>query len=406
MKYFSLLSVVALTFASCLEDQRPTELIFTPRPFSAQELEVLNVRLDADLLQQQTQATIPQHIAAGISNPQVDPAKEVGDRNKAMLGRVLFYDTRLSATGETSCATCHKQELAFSDDVAFSKGINGGKTKRNSIALASVPTFATEISGYGESVSVESDAFTQGSVAFFWDERASTIKHQSTLTIEDRVEMGRDLEELAEDLRRDEMYRILTRKAYGTEELTADRLTFALEKFCASIRSMDSPFDDLMDASFGLSQSVTMDEFTEEEQLGHSLFLTNCSTCHGANMTQPFVPTASNGLDERPDDLGVGEHRGAAENGVFKVPFLRNVALTAPYMHDGRFRTLREVIDHYSSGIQNHENLHPALRDFNTGLPLRMNFTEAEKDALIAFLQLTTDRSVTHDPSLADPFLR
>ena len=401
-RYLPLL--VCLSLFSCIEDERTLSLAGDDRPFTEAELAVLSQQLDVAALQLRQTNRLPAHIAMSLTTPAVDPSP--ADLNKAMLGRVLFYDTRLSATGETSCATCHKQELAFGDDLAFSKGINGGHTKRNSIALASVPTFASEISGYGESTGSDGNDVSQGSVAFFWDERAATIKQQSTLTIQDRVEMGRDLDELAADLRRDEMYRILTRRAFGTDELTADRLTFALEKFCASIVSMDSPFDDMMDAIAGLPNGKEFADFSDQEREGHSLFIVNCSGCHGHNMTQPLVSVASNGLDVNPQDVGVGEHRGRSMDGVFKVPFLRNVALTAPYMHDGRFATLREVIDHYSEGIQQHRNLHVNLRDFDTGAPRRMNFTEQEKQALQAFLELTTDRSVLADASLADPFRR
>ena len=405
MKAFLPLAVLTLSLTACLEDERVV-LDNTIESFSAAEMEVLNEQLNLGEVNFRRSVELPIHIAfstaEGNTSLELDPA----DLTKALLGRVLFYDTQLSATGETSCATCHKQDVAFGDDLAFSKGINGGHTKRNSIALASVPTFASEVSGYGESATDGTNNFTQGSVAFFWDERAATIKEQSTLTIQDRVEMGRDLNELAEDLKQQEMYRILTRKAYGTDDLTADRITLALEKFCATITSMDTRFDDLMNAQFNGTDVLTSGEFTESELLGHQLFNDNCANCHGFNLTQPATPIASNGLDISPTDIGVGEHRGREFDGVFKVPFLRNVVLTAPYMHDGRFATLEEVIDHYSEGIQDHRNLNHNLRDFNSGAPRNMHFDETEKRALLDFLQLTTDRSVMQDVALSDPFRR
>ena len=405
MKALLPLFALTLTFTACMEDERAV-LDSSVEGFSAAEMAVLNEQLNLGKVSFQRSVELPEHIAFATPDAQTTLALEPADLTKALLGRVLFYDTQLSATGETSCATCHKQEVAFGDDLAFSKGINGGHTKRNSIALASVPTFASEVSGYGETANDGTNNFTQGSVAFFWDERAATIKEQSTLTIQDRVEMGRDLQELAEDLKQQEMYRILTRKAYGTDDLTADRITLALEKFCATITSMDTPFDDLMDAQFTGTDLLATGQFTESELLGHSLFNDNCANCHGFNLTQPATPIASNGLDLNPSDLGVGEHRGSAFDGVFKVPFLRNVVLTAPYMHDGRFATLEEVIDHYSEGIQNHRNLNHNLRDFGTTEPRKMNFNETEKRALLDFLQLTTDRSVMNDVTLSDPFRR
>jgi cytochrome c peroxidase len=403
IRILTLLLLPLLTTA-CLEDERvTTSEVDEPLTFTAEERAILEGTLDLTSFTPVTTVDLPDHVASfSGSERQIDISR--ADQGKALLGRVLFYDTQLSATGETSCATCHKQELAFGDDLDFSKGINGGVTLRNSIALGSVPTFAGEVSGYGETLD-DGVSSTQGSVAFFWDERANTIKEQSTMTIEDEIEMGRDLEELAADLRQQEMYRILSRKAYGSEELTAGRITLALEKFCASITSMDTPFDDLMDARFIQQQEELERQFASDQLRGLDLFLENCSSCHGFNLTRPFIPVASNGLDAAPVDRGVGKFRGEAFDGVFKVPFLRNVALTAPYMHDGRFESLREVVDHYSDNIQPHRNLHENLSDFN-GQPRQLNFSEADKQALITFLEMTTDRTVPFDQRLSDPFRR
>jgi cytochrome c peroxidase len=401
-KFFAFL-LVAFAVSSCLEDRQiTTSPASEPLSFSNEERAVLGEELNLDNFLPVAEVRLPRHIASGTPDGSDRITIPPGDQSKALLGRVLFYDTQLSATGETSCATCHKQELAFGDDLAFSKGINGAVTKRNSIALGSVPTFASEISGYGETQD-DGSTVTQGTVAFFWDERAETIKQQSTMTIEDEIEMGRDLEELAEDLRRQEMYRILSRKAYGTDNLTADRITLALEKFCASITSMDTPFDDLMDARFFQPQEELERNFSAEQIRGLELFGQNCASCHGFNLTQPVEPIASNGLDQDPTDPGVGKFRGEAFDGVFKVPFLRNVALTGPYMHDGRFATLREVVDHYSEGIQPHRNLHHTFfqRFGNTG---GFQFSEEDKRALVTFLEMTTDRTVPFDARLSDPF--
>ena len=400
--------LIPLLFTACLEEEaigldNPGGVT----PFTETERAVLAEQLNIGNDPFTQTVRLPDHVAnlssTGnlISELELDP----NDLTKALLGRVLFYDTQLSATGETSCASCHHQELAFADDVAFSKGIRGAVTKRNSIALGSVPTFAGEISGYGET-STDGSSTSSGSVSFFWDERAPTIMEQSKLTIEDKLEMGQDLGELSRQLQRQEIYRILSQKAYGTTELTPDRITLALEKFCATITSMDTPFDELMDASFTMQPAELNAAFGQAEVEGMALFQQNCASCHGFNLTQPNVPVANNGLDLQYTDQGVGALAGEFANGVFKVPFLRNVALTAPYMHDGRFATLREVIDHYSEGIAQHPNLHPNLRNFDTGEQLKMNFTEEEKQALIAFLETTTDRNVRTDPRLSDPFRR
>ncbi|MEM9528081.1 MAG: c-type cytochrome, partial [Bacteroidota bacterium] len=161
-------------------------------------------------------------------------------------------------------------------------------------------------------------------------------------------------------------------------------------------------FDQLVDAE--MLGEVDRGNFTEQEIIGRSLFNANCASCHSSGLTEPNVPIANNGLEIDYADKGIGGLTGSPDdNGIFKVPFLRNVALTGPYMHDGRFTTLREVVDHYSAGIQDHRNLHPALKDGNFRAR-RMNFSEAEKQALIAFLEMTTDQTVLTEERFSDPF--
>jgi len=367
--------------------------------FSAEEFRKLSRDLDIDQNIELASVEVPLHIGRSTNLSRIDQTSS--DARKALLGRVLFYDTRLSATGETSCASCHKQSAAFSDDVDFSMGINGQVTKRNSIALGSVPSFTPVISGYGSSPDGVQARVT-GTVKFFWDERAETIKEQSEATIQDEREMGRDLHELSNDLKQLEMYQILTMKAFGTTDLTHDRITLALEKFTSSIVSMNTRFDKMADAA--IVNSGNFGGFTASERLGHRLFNQNCSSCHGRQMGKPNVNIANNGLAEVYADKGVGELTGSfSQNALFKVPFLRNVALTGPYMHDGRFDSLREVIDHYSEGIAGHHNLSRQLKDTD-GAPLKMNFSEEQKQALIDFLNMTTDETVLVDPRFSDPF--
>jgi cytochrome c peroxidase len=399
-------SAFGLNLTGCLEE---TVTVDSPEvdgfsnsfslQFNDSEFEALSQSLEIDQAITMNSVEVPLHIGRSSGLSSVDQTSS--DARKALLGRVLFHDTRLSATGETSCESCHKQAAAFSDDVAFSNGINGAVTKRNSIALGSVPTFSPVISGYGSSGD-EQTARIDGDVKFFWNERANTIKEQSEATIQDELEMGKDLHELSRELKEQEMYKILSMKAFGTTDLTPDRITLALEKFTSSIVSMNTRFDQLRDQQvLGVSSP---ESFTEAELLGSELFRNSCSSCHGDEMGKPRVNIASNGLDEVYTDKGVGELSGNSwQNGIFKVPFLRNVALTGPYMHDGRFNTLREVVDHYSEGIQDHINLHPNLKG-NNSQPRRMNFTENEKQALIEFLNMTTDHTMLVDARFSDPF--
>ncbi len=407
-KLFPLLAFGAfvLTFTGCLEERitigSPEANGFSNAlslEFNDSEFATLSQSLEIDQTITMASVNVPLHIGLTSGLSTIDQTSS--DARKALLGRVLFYDSQLSATGETSCASCHKQEVAFSDDIDFSNGINGAVTKRNSIALGSVPTFAPVISGYGSSGD-EQTARVEGDVKFFWDERANTIKEQSEATIQDELEMGKDIHELSSELKEQEMYKILTMKAFGTTDLTPDRITLALEKFTSSIVSMNTRFDQMRDEE--MFNGTVSGAFTPSERGGAELFRINCSSCHGDEMGKPRVNIASNGLDEVYSDKGVGERSGRSwENGVFKVPFLRNVALTGPYMHDGRFNSLSEVIDHYSEGIQDHINLHPNLRG-NNNQPRRMNFTEEQKQALIDFLEMTTDQTVLVDPRFSDPF--
>lgn len=407
-RLFTLLSLAALSLSltSCLPEETVIEAPDVDGfsnslslEFSEGEFSKLSQDLNIDRNIELSSVAVPFHIGRSTGLERIDETSS--DARKALLGRVLFYDTRLSSTGETSCASCHKQEIAFSDDVDFSKGINGQVTKRNSIALGSVPSFTPVISGYGSSAD-GNQARVAGTVKFFWDERAETIKEQSEATIEDEREMGQDLHALSNELKDLEMYQILTMKAFGTTDLSPDRITLALEKFTSSIVSMNTRFDQLMDAE--ISNNIDFSQFTASERQGQQLFNQNCSSCHGNQMGKPRVNIANNGLAETYTDKGVGDFTGSfAQDALFKVPFLRNVALTGPYMHDGSFETLREVIDHYSDGIVRHHNLSPQLQD-QSGEAVRMNFSETDKQALIDFLEMTTDETVLVDPRFSDPF--
>lgn len=416
----SLLPVFAIfiscIFVSCSDEPRfapqlyeaENETKFSSRnvlAFNEAEMEILSQELDMD-----ADISIPSFNAYDARGRSQILFTET-DARTAALGRVLFYENRLSATGETNCSSCHKQAIAFSDDVAHSKGINGQLTRRNSIALGSVAAFTPEASGYSTSGGNGggSPFFNPqgGSLGFFWDERAPNISAQSRETIENTVEMGRSVEEAAAELNQDEFYRILTYKAFGTEELNALRITSALEMFCATMNAQRTRFDQLrFRQTRFFEQNQILGVATEEEVRGQRLFNANCAGCHGKELKTTQEIRANNGLDLVYEDKGIGELFGDQfSDGVFKIPFLRNVSLTAPYMHDGRFATLREVIDHYSEGVQAHPNLHPLLKDEN-GLPREMNFSVSEKDALEAFLGMLVDENLLTDERFSDPFVR
>lgn len=374
--------VFLLLLSSCLKD----DVSVKDYHYSPEEYQTIQqyLGLPQDLVSYQV--ALPEHM---IQNNRRAP--DISDA-KATLGRVLFYDTKLSLNETKSCASCHHQELAFSDNVALSEGFAGELTKRNSLALGAVANFE---SSYGGS-SFGNQAF------FFWDERAHSIAAQSQMTISDDIEMGMDLEDLAARLNETDYYPILFKKAFGDNRVVPGRITEALEEFINSMISKDSRFDEGMNRM--LSAFRTFPNFSSQENLGRSLFVDNCSSCHSADMSTLAETVANNGLDINYEDKGLGVVTGfSSDNGKFKVPFLRNVALTGPYMHDGRFATLEEVVEHYNSGIQAHENLDFRLKD-QAGAPRRMNLSATEKAALVAFLETLTDPQMVAAERFSDPF--
>ena len=321
--------------------------------------------------------TLPSHLAAAPiqaedNTPASNPITDVG----ATLGRVLFHDVRLSQNETIACSSCHLQDRGFSDPDRFSEGFEGERTTRNSMGLA----FARFYDG-GE---------------FFWDERAGTLEDQVLMPIQDHVEMGMTLDEAVSRLEATAFYPGLFADAFGTPDVTSERVSRALAQFVRSIVAPNSRYDAARQAQGG-PPGRRMAGLTDQENDGLDLFFGpgRCAQCHRGDL---FVgdQARNNGLDATITDEGAG-------NGRFKTGSLRNVALTAPYMHDGRFETLADVVDHYSTGIQDSPNLDARLRERN-GRPIRPSFTAAERDALVAFLLTLTDETLATDPRWSDPF--
>lgn len=337
------------------------------------------------------QAT-PAYLNVGpIRDQDNTPANNPVTDEGATLGRVLFYDKNMSANNTISCASCHKQADGFADPAAFSLGFDGGLTGRNSMGLANARFYEPG--------------------SFFWDQRAATLEDQVLMPIQDHVEMGMTLEDLVEKLSLINYYGELFTDAYGDPNITSERISQSLAQFIRSMVSFNSKFD-IGRAQAGGNVNLgntNFANFTAAENLGKNLFFsnrTNCGACHG---TETFAAPGprDNGLDLVSEDNGIGGVTGNAnENGLFKVNSLKNIAITAPYMHDGRFETLEEVIEHYNSGVQNHPNLSPQLRGGGgrQGQPRRLNLSQAEKDALLAFLETLTDEVMIRDDKFSDPF--
>lgn len=306
----------------------------------------------------------------------------------ATLGRVLFYDKTLSKNKTISCASCHKPENAFSDITALSKGFNGGSTGRNSMSL------------------IDAKYYPNG--RFFWDQRAATLEQQVLTPIQDLVEMGITLDTLVKRVQDQPYYPTLFTKAFGTNTINSDLISKALSQFVRSIVSFQSKYD-AGRANFPpgpLAANTNFPNFTAEENQGMQIFLTGrggCAPCHGSE-TFTAPQEKNNGLDMGTTDRGFGAVTNNPNlDATFKVGSLRNIELTAPYMHDGRFATLEQVIEHYSTGVKDHPNLSPQLRLPNGQVRLG-NFTPQEKAALVAFLKTLTDTNVTRDVKYSNPF--
>jgi cytochrome c peroxidase len=309
------------------------------------------------------------------NTPPGNPVTDAG----ATLGRVLFYDTRLSANNTVACASCHVQSHGFADPNGVSRGFAGGHTDRHAMNLVNLRFYPR--------------------ARFFWDERGPNLEEMVLLPIENSLEMGQKVGLLPETLGSDQDYPRLFREAFGDPGITRERIGRALAQFLRSMVSYQSRYDQGRDAVRNIADDFP--NYSLQENRGKALFVRNCAVCHLEGQEAHFVVNTpvNTGLDAdtRNTDGGVGDITlNPTDLGHFKSPSLRNVEVTGPYMHDGRFATLEAVLDHYSSGGKNHPN-----RDIRVQ-PL--HFTESEKAALIAFLKTLTDPTFLTDLRFADPF--
>lgn len=330
-----------------------------------------------------------------------DESKQSYSNASAKLGRVLFYDKNLSINNNIACGSCHLQTKAFADGQKSSLGFSRELTPRNSMAILNVADNNN----------------------MFWDSRNSSPFDMSLKPIFNHLEMGMESDEMLEEkLQGVEYYPSMFEEAFGSTEVSKENIAKAITHFISSIYSKNSKFD--------MEQRNNFAGFSPLEKLGKSLFESDrmqCNSCHNvsSNFAAPDFPGGSYGSSGR-NSGGIQTHnnnqnatndgpRGTTnigldlvyedqglKGGQFKIPSLRNIALTGPYMHDGRFATLSDVINHYSNGIKNHPNLDPKFR-FN-GNAIKMNITEDEKTALIAFLNTLTDPNLLQDTRYSDPF--
>lgn len=303
------------------------------------------------------------------------------------LGRRLFYEKALSASQQISCGTCHKQELAFTDGKVFSTGVDGSLQPRNTMSLVNLLWVRN----------------------FFWDGRVTGLEMQAAVPLTNDHEMGQSLEVSAALLSKDVAYRSLFSKAFGTDSITGEGIVKALSQFERTLVSANSPYDRYLRGEY---------QPRAAELNGISLFYGNpdavrnlrgagCAHCHGGPKTYIEL-YHNNGLDTIPADSGREKVSGQSyDRGRFRVVSLRNIALTAPYMHDGRFNTLEEVLSHYNEHIKRSKTLSPFLQGVgNSNAPdgLTLGLTDREKKDLLAFLQMLTDSTFITDKRFSDPF--
>ncbi|QDA57714.1 cytochrome-c peroxidase [Thermomonas aquatica] len=332
---------------------------------------------------------LPAYFDGTVAALDNSPASNPGDDRVATLGRVLFHDLRLSTNNRSSCAACHQQRIGFTDPLRFSNGIStAGTTDFHAMRLGNLRYWRP------------------GSA--FWDRRMPTAEAQASQPLHSLVEMGwgetaGGIDALLRKMAATAYYPDLFAWAFGSATISEPRIQQALAQFVRAMVSHDSRWDAGYARVFSPTApnralDVDLPNFTAQENHGRHLFMTSvdqggagCASCH-----RP--PTFALAADARSNGLDAGETR------LFKAPSLRSVGLSGPYMHDGRFATLAEVIDFYASGIQDGPALDPRLRD--GGAPRRLHLDATDRAALVAFLKTLDDPALTTDPRFGDPFRR
>ncbi|RNI26330.1 cytochrome-c peroxidase [Rufibacter latericius] len=357
------LSAMVLLVAGCSQESSPIETepeYLGPKPYNLE---------------------FPGRFGAPKAIPADNPLTEEG----VQLGRMLFYEKALSANNTMSCGSCHKQEFAFTDGQAVSKGVDGIAGTRSAMSLANLLWVSR----------------------FNWDGGPTSLEEQAIIPLESPIELHQNLSLAVTKLQGTEKYPALFEKALGKGPVTKENLLKALSQFTRTLISSNSKFDRYQEGK----ENLTVDEL-----LGMRLFLThpdpniglrggNCGDCHGGTL-QTFHTFHNNGLDANPIDAGRWLITGLeSDRGKFRTPSLRNVALTAPYMHDGRFKTLEEVLDHYNEHIDmTNPNLDPLIEEARNEFGgAKLGLTTTEKRQIIAFLHTLTDETFIKDPRFSDP---
>lgn len=347
---FFLLCTVVLAY-SCVKEN----VVYEPTPFTLQ---------------------IPAHFPA-MPIPADNPMTQEG----VLLGRMLFYEKKLSLDNSISCAACHAPASSFSDNAVFSTGVNGALGNRNSMPLLNL--------GWQTS--------------YFWDGRAKTLEEQILEPIPNPVEMHQSWKNATAKLSKEIVYSNQFFRAFGTKKIDSTLVAKALAQFLRTMISGTSKFDVMYKFENGIAltaaEQTIKNSVSPEEWAGYDSFKSlngaDCFHCHNGPLMH-VNKFSNNGLDVVFSDLGRGAITGNPnDNGKFKVPTLRNIALTAPYMHDGRFVTLDEVIEHYSTGVHQSPTIDPLMEFANQG---GVQLDQNQKAYLKAFLLTLTDLNFVTNP--------
>jgi cytochrome c peroxidase len=308
---------------------------------------------------------IPQLFQDNIIAP-VIPSNNPLTAEGVALGKQLFFEPMLSGNNTQACADCHNPQHAFTDISRFSDGIDGSLGNRNAMPLFNLAW------NYNE--------------RFFWDGKSFSLEHQAFSPVTDPNEMKSSWGEVTQKLQQDANYPMLFQQAFGTSQIDSILVTKAIAQFERTLISANSKFD-----KFLLGEA----QLTPEEQNGFDVFMDeargDCFHCHGSDKNPLWTDNAfhNNGLDFEFTDLGLGAVTGdPADNGKFRSPSLRNLEFTAPYMHDGRFNTLEDVINHYSEGLKPSSTIDPLMKKVAQG---GVGLSEKDKADLIAFLLTLSD---------------
>jgi len=339
MKIWTYFVVVFFFFVSCKKEE-----IITP------------ISKDAFVFDQPT--TFPKPVYTYTNNPITLKGYE--------LGRFLFYDPILSLDSTISCSTCHAQQHGFADhNIPLSKGVNGKFGKRNAPALMNLAWSPT----------------------FMWDGGVNHIEVQPVVPLTDEHEMGETMANLVVKLNRSSFYNQKFKEAFGVETITDQKLLHALAQFTSMLVSANSKYDQVI---------VGKTTFTSEEKQGYELFKTKCAACHREPLFTDYSYRNS-GVETDIKDIGVERvTQDPNDKGKFKVPTLRNVEFSYPYMHDGRFTNLEQVVAFKSNGIQDSPTVDPFLKH-------GLNLSKEEQKALVSFLRTLSDYSYIGNPKYAEP---